>query len=105
MRKKTEIVLFFADAGDDASHLILSYEDWDLLSSAHSFLQPFDGATLSAESDESSIGHSLEMMDILLRHYEQQKVCFKAKLGIFINKLLGKIQLASFSKRLNASCY
>ena len=64
-----------------------------------------EGQRAPTESDGSSIGQSLEMMDILLRHYEQQKVCFKAKLGIFINKLLEKVQLASFSKQLNASCY
>lgn len=74
LRKQSEIKVFLVDHEDDLNGIKLTAEDWDILSKAHSFLQPFAGATLYAEGDKSSIGQSLEIMDVLLYHYEQEKV-------------------------------
>jgi hypothetical protein len=56
LRKQSEIKVFMIDHEDDLDGIKLTTEDWDILSKAHSFLQPFAGATLYAESDKSSIG-------------------------------------------------
>jgi len=55
--------------------------DWDLLRKAHAFLQPFASATLYAEGSTSSITQSLFIMDLLLLHYEEQKVGYSLAWG------------------------
>jgi hypothetical protein len=75
LKKKEQIIEFISDhettLGPDNS---LTADDWDFLYKAHQFLQPFAGATLYAEGDTASLTSSLMLMDVLLRHYEQQKV-------------------------------
>jgi len=71
LRKQSQIKVFMVDELDGIK---LTADDWDVLSKVHTFLQPFADATLFAESDKSSIGQSLEMMDVLLHHYEKDEV-------------------------------
>lgn len=74
-RKKPQIVQFMVDYEEELGENRLTGSDWDLLSKAHLFLQPFALATLYAEGDKSSLSQSLFLMDCLLHHYEKQKVC------------------------------
>jgi hypothetical protein len=74
LRKQSAIKVFMVDHDHELDGIKLTTEDWDILSKIRKFLQPFAGATLYAQTDKSSIGQSLELMDVLLHHYEQQKV-------------------------------
>lgn len=74
LRKRPQIIQFFADHEVAIGDHRLTAQDWDLLGKAHQFLQPFTSATLYAEGDQSSISQSLVLMDALLLHYEQQRV-------------------------------
>jgi len=72
--KKALIVEFMLEheAAIGGNRLIAA--DWDLLGKVRDFLQPFASATLYAEGAQSSISQSLFIMDLLLLHYEQQRV-------------------------------
>lgn len=74
LRKQSQIKVFMVDHDDELDGIKLTADDWDILTKVHDILQPFAGATLFAQSDKSSIGQSLEMMDVLLHHYEKEKV-------------------------------
>ncbi len=74
LKKRSQIIEFLVDHEAALGSIRLTSQDWDLLNKAYQFLQPFYGATLYAEGDKSSLGQSLVLMDVLLRHYEQQKV-------------------------------
>lgn len=52
----------------------LQANDWDILEKAAHFLEPLASATLYAEKDKSSVAQSLELMDLLLAWYGEQKV-------------------------------
>lgn len=73
LRKKAEIVQFMTDHEIALGDNRLTAQDWDFLTKAHQFLQPFAGSTLYAEGGRSSISQSLVLMDALLLHYEQKK--------------------------------
>jgi hypothetical protein len=73
LRKRPQITEFLIDNEADLGGIDLSGPDWYTLQKAHTFLQPFAGATLYAEADKASISQTLELMDALLRHYEQHK--------------------------------
>ena len=53
----------------------LTNEDWDFLKNTHTFLQPFQQATLRGEKDSTTLDHALSMMDLLLHWFEKSKVC------------------------------
>lgn len=74
LRRKDQIKAFMTDHEAQLGDNRLLASDWDLLEKAHSFLQPFASATLYAEGSMSSISQSLFIMDLLLLHYEEQKV-------------------------------
>lgn len=76
IRKKDKIQSFMSDHEEAIGDNRLLTRDWELLGKAHTFLQPFASATLYAEGDDSSISQSLTLMDMLLLHYEEQKVPF-----------------------------
>jgi hypothetical protein len=76
IRKKDKIQSFTSDHEEAIGDNRLLARDWELLGKAHTFLQPFASATLYAEGDDSSISQSLTLMDMLLLHYEEQKVPF-----------------------------
>lgn len=72
--KQSEIKAFMTDHEAALGSLRLTALDWDFLSKAHTFLQPFASAILYAEGDRSSISQSLPLMDALLAHYERNKI-------------------------------
>lgn len=74
LKKKQEIVQFMTDHEVALEDKRLTAADWDLISKAHLFLQPFASATLYAEGEKASLSQSLFLMDCLLHHYEKQKV-------------------------------
>lgn len=76
MLKQAKIKAFMTDHEEQLGHIRFSAQDWDLLSKAHTFLQPFASATLYAEGDKSSISQSLLLMDALLTHYERNKAYY-----------------------------
>jgi len=87
-KKKAQIIQFMLNHEQDIGDNRLLSSDWDLLSKAHSFLQPFASATLYAEGDKASLSQSLFLMDCLLHHYEKQKVWLYVLFEyISINKL------------------
>lgn len=55
IRKQSEIKAFMTDHEAILGSIRLTAQDWDFLSKARSFLQPFASATLYAEGDKSSI--------------------------------------------------
>ena len=52
----------------------LTGEDWQILDRAHEFLETFAEATLYAEG-KSSIAQSVLIIEILLKKFEDEKVC------------------------------
>ena len=66
LKKKSQIVEFLVDHEAALSPIWLTSQDWDILSKAHQFLQPFYGTTLYAEGNKSSLGLSLVLIDALL---------------------------------------
>jgi hypothetical protein len=58
LKKKPQIVQFMLNHEQEIGDNRLMASDWDLLSKAGLFLQPFASATLYAEGDKSSL-HSL----------------------------------------------
>jgi hypothetical protein len=83
LSKKEKIITFMLDHEAALDGIRFTAEDWSFLGHAHTFLQPFTAATLIAEGRSSSISQSLELMDLLLNHYEQQKVRFSLSLLIY----------------------
>ncbi|KID86969.1 Ribonuclease H-like protein, partial [Metarhizium majus ARSEF 297] len=76
IRKQSEIKAFMTDHEAILGNIRLTAQDWDFLSKARIFLQPFASATLYAEGDKSSISQSLPLMDALLAHYERNKTYY-----------------------------
>lgn len=74
LKKIDQIKAFMTDHEARLGDIRLLASDWDLLQKAHAFLQPFASATLYAEGSTSSIAQSLFIMDLLLLHYEEQRV-------------------------------
>ena len=61
----------------------LTREDWQILDRAHQFLETFAEATLYTEG-KSSISQSLLIIEILLKKFEDEKVCLQLKnIGLF----------------------
>ncbi|PVH91390.1 hypothetical protein DM02DRAFT_545889, partial [Periconia macrospinosa] len=73
-KKMDNIKSFMTDHEDILGDNRLQSNDWDILEKAAHFLEPFASATLYAEKDKSSVAQSLELMDLLLTRYEEQKV-------------------------------
>lgn len=76
IRKQSEIKAFITDHEAILGSIQLTAQDWDFLSKARLFLQPFTSATLYAEGDKSSILQSLPLMDALLAHYKRNKAYY-----------------------------
>jgi hypothetical protein len=74
LRKKAQIIQFMTNHEVALGDNRLIASDWDFLSKAHAFLQPFASSTLYAEGNNSSISQTLVLMDALLLHYEEEKV-------------------------------
>jgi len=74
MKKKDQITIFLGEHDSELDGNILTSSDWELLRRTHKFLQPFTKATLWAEGANSSISQSLNLMDMLLLHYEIAEV-------------------------------
>jgi hypothetical protein len=73
LQKKREIKDFMEEHEVGLEDMRLTSSDWDILSKAHTFLQPFQSLTLLAEGNKSSISQTLVAMDALLLHYEREK--------------------------------
>ena len=53
---------------------ILTSKDWKKLRTIKEFLAPFVQATLAAEGDSTSLDSTLFMMDILIKHLQEENV-------------------------------
>ena len=53
---------------------LLSREDWKKLEMIKDFLAPFARATLATEGDSTSLDSTLFMMDILIKHLQEENV-------------------------------
>lgn len=58
----------------------LDVEDWELLGKTHSFLQPFNQATLMTEKRDSVLSEALMVMDALMLHFKETRVSPKLRL-------------------------
>jgi hypothetical protein len=74
IKKKAQISQFLIDFDQELTEYQLDRSEWDLLQKTYSFLGVMAAATKAAEGRRSSISQSLELMDIMLIHFEQQKV-------------------------------
>ena len=95
LKKQTQIKAFMSDREQLLQDIKLTTDDWELLGKAHAFLQPFAGLTLVGEGEKSSISQVLSAMDVLLKHYEQEKeIYFNPK--IQDSKMLHSINMGWF---------
>jgi hypothetical protein len=74
IRKKDEIIKFLHENADACGPNILTHADWEILGHTHTFLKVFSSGTLWVEGDQSGLSQSLELMDVILQFFEQQKV-------------------------------
>lgn len=74
IKRKAQISQFLIEFDQELVDYQLDGVEWDLLQKTHSFLGVMAAATKAAEGRRSSISQSLELMDIMLLHFEQQKV-------------------------------
>ena len=74
IKKKAQISQFLIDFDQELIEYQLEGSEWDFLQKTYSFLGVMAAATKAAEGRRSSISQSLELMDIMLVHFEQQKV-------------------------------
>ena len=62
------------DHEDELEEDILSFQDWKKLRTTKDFLAPFSRATLLTEGDSTSIDRTLFIMDILIKHLQNEIV-------------------------------
>jgi len=95
IRKQSEIKAFMTDHEAILGNIRLTAQDWDFLSKARTFLQPFASATLYAEGDKSSISQSLPLMDALLAHYERNKTHYSQE-DCYDSRMIRAIEMGWF---------
>ena len=59
---------------DELKEDILSPKDWKKLRTIKDFLAPFSRATLFTEGDSTSINRTLFIMDVLIKHLQNETV-------------------------------
>jgi hypothetical protein len=62
------------DHEEELEEDILTSKDWKKLRTIKEFLAPFARATLAAEGDSTSLDSTLFMMDILIKHLQEENV-------------------------------
>lgn len=72
-KKRDEIKEFIAKH-DECEPFRLQNRDWDILERTEEFLSVFNSGTLWVEGHKASLSQSLEMMDVILTYFEDQKV-------------------------------
>jgi hypothetical protein len=72
-KKRDEIKDFIAKH-DECEPFRLQNRDWDILERTEEFLSVFNSGTLWVEGHKASLSQSLEMMDVILTYFEDQKV-------------------------------
>jgi hypothetical protein len=77
MEKRSQINEFLLNHDQELADVTLSSSDWDLLKKTHQFLEPFAEATQYGQGDHSSVAATLDLMDVLLMHYEKAKLQHK----------------------------
>jgi hypothetical protein len=78
--KRPKIVNWLAMNSSHFGANSLDVEDWDLLGKTHSFLQPFNQATLMTEKRDSSLSQAIMVMDALMLHFKESRVSPKLHL-------------------------
>jgi hypothetical protein len=68
--KRPKIVNWLAKNSSHFGANNLDVEDWELLGKTHSFLQPFNQATLMTEKRDSSLSQAIMVMDALMLHFK-----------------------------------
>ena len=72
--KRPKVVNWLAKNSSHFGANNLDVEDWELLGKTHSFLQPFNQATLMTEKRDSSLSQAIMVMDALMLHFKESKV-------------------------------
>jgi hypothetical protein len=78
--KRPKIVNWLAKNSSHFGANSLDVEDWELLGKTHSFLQPFNQATLMTEKRDSSLSQAIMVMDALMLHFKESRVSPKLHL-------------------------
>jgi hypothetical protein len=65
---------YCSDYKDKLKGDLLSFADWKKLRTIKDFLAPFTRATLAAEGDSISINSTLFIIDVLIKHLQNQIV-------------------------------
>ena len=65
---------YCSDYEDELEEDLLSFADWKKLRTIRDFLAPFTRATLAAEGDSTSIDSTLFIMDVLIKHLQNQVI-------------------------------
>jgi hypothetical protein len=68
------IELYCQNHEEELEEDILTSKDWKMLRTIKDFLAPFQRATLAAEGDSASLDSTLFMMDILMKHLQEENV-------------------------------
>jgi hypothetical protein len=62
------------DYEEELEEDILSSKDWKKLRTIKDFLAPFARATLATEGDSTSLDSTLFIMDILIKHLQEETI-------------------------------
>ena len=58
----------------------LTHSDWEVLYDTRNFLLPFDAASKRLQRDNITLDEVLWTMDVIVKHYETEKVRFLSHL-------------------------
>ena len=78
------VVKYCIDHGEELEDDILTYQEWKKLRAIKEFLQPFYRATLFTEGDSTSINRTLFVIDVLIKHIQNETVSLASSLILFL---------------------
>jgi hypothetical protein len=71
---RSAVEKYYSDYEQELKEDILSFIDWKKLRTIKDFLAPFTRATLITEGDSTFINSTLFIMDVLIKHLQNQVI-------------------------------
>ena len=71
---RSAVEKYYSDYEDELEKDILSFADWKKFRTIKDFLAPFTRATFTVEGDSTFINFTLFIMDVLIKHLQNQVV-------------------------------